>query len=322
MMATEMAVGFGHQGMTAVNFGHNFPLHQHHQIDGYDYYTHQPARSYQDHVMVAQHNQHHDEVDEEDIEDEDIDEEEEEESENESMYTSADMDSEVASEDLAEPEPNVAEQLLEFAQAVNRDIQKYFGRKKSAHEPDSSVGTVYEDRFASGKSGRELYYADLLRVAQNGDAAEPYSTGRGRRTDASISPRASTSSASSAAENADVINANYSCQKGLGPLKELFDFAIGGCMDSISNDRRDGHWQSQDSSSSQKCFPTLPWRKRALPSSFFVEPGSRGQPRNGSVGYGSHVTMIPEHETPDFSDLVANFTSDYDNQLTATTVSH
>ncbi|XP_022089413.1 uncharacterized protein LOC110978601 [Acanthaster planci] len=311
MMATEMAVGFG-QGMSAASFGHNFPLHPHHPMGGYDYYA-QP-RNYQDHVMMG-HRQQQDE-EEEDIEDEDIDEE----SENESMYTSADMDSEIASEDLAEPEPNVAEQLLEFAEAVNRDIQKYFGRKKSAHEPES-VGTLYEDRFASGKSGRELYYADLLRVAQNGDAAEPYTTGRSRRTDSSVSPRTSTSSAST--ENADVTNANYSCKKGLGPLKELFDFAIGGCVDSVNNDRHGGQWQRQGSS--QKCLQTLPWRKRALPSSFFMEPGARDQSRTGgagNVGYGPHVTMITEHETPDFSDLVANFTSDYDSQITATTISH
>ncbi|XP_071796782.1 protein PERCC1-like [Asterias amurensis] len=340
MMATEMAVSYAahHPNMTAVNFGHHgYPRHHHHhhhqqhhqhhhQMSGYDYYT--PQRSYQDQVL-SRHGEVQDDYDEEDddVEDDDV-----EDSDNESLYTSADMDSELASEDLSDPEPNVAEQLLEFAEAVNRDIQKYFGRKKGSHEPDS-LGTVYEDRFASGKSGRELYYADLLRVAQSGDAAEPSSSGRGRRgVNSSSSPR---NMSTSSADNIDPVNG---CTKGLGPLKELFDFALGGCVDETRIEHHhqgtsDEHrWVHRHQEPTGKSLSALPWRKRSLPTSFFVEPGAKGLSSSSSslsrkcvsssVSFGSHVAMVTEQDTPDFSDLVANFTSEYDTHIAGTVVSH
>lgn len=335
MMATEMAVSYAvhHPNMTAVNFAHGYPPrhhhhHQHHhQMSGYEYYT--PQRSYQDQVLSRHGEVQDDYDDEEEEEDAEDDDDDGEDSENESLYTSADMDSELASEDLPDPVPNVAEQLLEFAEAVNRDIQKYFGRKKGSHEPES-LGTVYEDRFASGKSGRELYYADLLRVAQSGDAAEPYTSGRGRRgvPDASSSPRMSTSSA----DSIDPVNGCSS--KGLGPLKELFDFALWGCVDEARHHQGNSSEEEQrlqyphppHQDLSGKSSRAIPWRKRSLPTSFFMEPGAKAlSSRNragSSVSFGSHVAMVTEQDTPDFSDLVANFASEYDTHIAVSAVSH
>ncbi|XP_041086745.1 protein PERCC1-like [Polyodon spathula] len=57
-------------------------------------------------------------------------------------------------------------QLLRFADLINCDIQRYFGKKSKEEDPDACE--IYEDRLsAAGRSGRERYYADLMRVAQS-----------------------------------------------------------------------------------------------------------------------------------------------------------
>ena len=49
---------------------------------------------------------------------------------------------------------------------VNQDIKKFFRRKKDEESCD-----IYEDKWVTTKSGRELYYADLLRIA-HGESVE------------------------------------------------------------------------------------------------------------------------------------------------------
>ncbi|MGH0158599.1 UNVERIFIED_CONTAM: hypothetical protein FKN15_000323 [Acipenser sinensis] len=57
-------------------------------------------------------------------------------------------------------------QLLRFADLINCDIQRYFSKKSKEEDPDACE--IYEDRLSSvGRSGRERYYADLMRVAQS-----------------------------------------------------------------------------------------------------------------------------------------------------------
>ena len=87
--------------------------------------------------------------------------------------------------DDTQQEEDEADRLLSFANQVNKDINKLFHKKDSCN--------IYEDRWKRGKSGRELYYADLLRIAQGEDMEEKTYSGRMDR------------------------------KMGLGPLKELFE---------------------------------------------------------------------------------------------------
>uniref|UniRef100_H3AXQ2 Proline and glutamate rich with coiled coil 1 n=1 Tax=Latimeria chalumnae TaxID=7897 RepID=H3AXQ2_LATCH len=160
----------------------------------------------------------------------------------------------------------MASQLLRFAELINKDIQRYFGRKSKEEDPDSC--NIYEDRFSSGKSGRELYYADLLRIARSGDNEEEES-----------------------------ICDKDGIQK-LGPLSELFEYGLHRYLKQRSFESRDGRKQKLE----RKYAHVIPMYKRRLPPSFWKEP-SPSSP------------YILNSNTPDFSDLLANWTSDTNHEL-------
>ncbi|CAH1274049.1 LA16c-312E8.5 [Branchiostoma lanceolatum] len=205
------------------------------------------------------------EEDDEEIEDDDID--------NVSNYTGEDVES-PRSEVLLEPAHDMTKQLLDFAEAVNNDIQKYFGRKKN--DPDSC--DIYEDRFTSGKSGRELYYADLLRIAQNGDSADP----------------GTKNSQQSRKDGSDGV---YKKGGTLGPLQDLFEFGLKKHI--VENKLIKSSKKLKRLKLDSRLEDIVPMQKRKLPDSFFKEPYAR-------VSDG-RVSLV-NSSTPDFSDLLATWT--------------
>ncbi|XP_070579818.1 protein PERCC1-like [Ptychodera flava] len=206
----------------------------------------------------------------------DIDEMDDYESEYEEETTTADIG------------PNVTQQLLSFAEMVNGDIQKYFGRK--ADSEDSC--NIYEDRFSMGKSGRELYYADLLKIAQNGDP-----------TLDELRPRQSGSDKNK--KRTVVVNSNHENHKGkgksLGPFNELFEFAIGKHLAERKTMNSYHHKKIKRLKLDlKKHDKVIPWQNRNLPKSFFKEPNSPAK-KNG---------IMHPSSTPDFSDLIAIYDDD------------
>lgn len=114
-------------------------------------------------------------------------------------------------------------QLLEFSRAISKDIQKYFGRKN-----DDDWCDIYEDKFKSVKSGRELYYRDLLRVAQHG--GKPQDEVHDRKEHKLI--MYVEDRRSKTPDGKMVLNA------GLGPLAELFEVMPKDCPEtSICNEK-------------------------------------------------------------------------------------
>ncbi|XP_072335961.1 protein PERCC1 [Scyliorhinus torazame] len=170
-------------------------------------------------------------------------------------------------------------QLLRFTELINNDIQKYFGRKNKDDDPDAC--NIYEDRFSSGKSGRELYYADLIRIAQDGDQEE-------EESHVSFTP----------SREIDIQTLKLICDREsnrkLGPLAELFEYGLHKYMKQTVLNRRDSKRQKLD----RKYGNIIPMHRRRLPLSFWREPVS---PMPGCILHTS---------TPDFSDLLANWTSE------------
>ncbi|XP_078274527.1 protein PERCC1 [Rhinoraja longicauda] len=174
-------------------------------------------------------------------------------------------------------------QLLRFTQIINTDIRRYFGRKSKDDDPDSC--NIYEDRFYSGKSGRELYYADLIKIAQDGDQEEEelHATSRLTRDMDSLAGK--------------MVCDRESIQR-LGPLAELFEYGLHKYLKPAAINRRHSRGQKLD----QKYAHLVPMHSRRLPSSFWKEP----------------VSLVPactlHTSTPDFSDLLANWTSESNGQ--------
>ncbi|XP_077980101.1 protein PERCC1-like [Glandiceps talaboti] len=202
-----------------------------------------------------------------------------------------DYDESDGGEPVGDVEQNVTKQLLSFAEMVNTDIQKYFGRKKDS---DDSCN-IYEDRFSTGKSGRELYYADLLKIAQAGD---PLSD--------ELKPRSRAKDDDRKKKRTVVVNTDYVDLKGksksIGPLNELFDFAIGKHV-AESRIVSTNHCKKikRLKRELKRHDNVIPWQNRNLPKSFFKEPNSPVK-KNG--------ILHPSCNTPDFSDLMDIYNDD------------
>ena len=100
---------------------------------------------------------------------------------------------------------------------VNQDIQKFFGKRKVLDEPEVIADCKKKFRL----SGRELYYADLLRVAQHGDSADSCQ-------EVAEPTRVIRFGSSEESNDAESISPKVIESGGLGPLEELFDFAEAG----------------------------------------------------------------------------------------------
>ncbi|XP_036386910.1 protein PERCC1 [Megalops cyprinoides] len=185
--------------------------------------------------------------------------------------------------------------LLRFADLINSDIQRYFGRKNREEDPDAC--DIYEDRTFQGKCGRERYYADLVKMAQTGDSSS--AGGKGGQEEAQDSPSTPLNLPCEVDCQALEVLCSQENTQQLGPLAELFDYGLrrfvgsnGGSKQAPQQkgDRRHGH--------------ILPMCKRRLPPSFWTEP-TPAQP----------VCMLSTSNTPDFSDLLANWTTESSQEL-------
>ena len=176
---------------------------------------------------------------------------------------------------IAEPIAfDVTKQLLDFAETVNVDIQKFFGRRKG----EEDACDIYADKWTSGKSGRELYYADLLRVAQ-GESCDR-------------------SSSSPAANNKHTYTGKLDKKVGLGPLNDLFEIGLKSYLkDSNAKHKKDRRIKVDLKDS-------IPMHQRKLPLSFFKEPKTMENKRHKQ----NNNNILTATKTPDFSDLLESWT--------------
>jgi hypothetical protein len=182
-----------------------------------------------------------------------------------------------------ERQPDVTQQLLNFAEMVNADIKKYFGRRKG----DEDSCDIYEDKWVAPKSGRELYYADLLRIAQGGDGAVDH---RSSKTKRELTPvLESLAEEDKSVDNRSQFTGRMDKALGLGPLNELFDYGLRQYL----ADRKHKHKQSK-----RLKVDIRPMQDRTLPGSFWREPGTVGQRTN---------SLIQPPRPPDFSDLLSSW---------------
>lgn len=218
--------------------------------------------------------------DDEDIDEDDIDEFIDDDCEE-------DMDTE-HSPDCKNPKENeVTHKLLSYLETVNSDIKKYFGKRSGEDACD-----IFEDKWTSGKSGRELYYADLVRIAQCGDISDdPKISGIGKE---------------------DVpCSGKLDKKAGLGPLKELFETAKSSAV-------------KHKETSKKSLDKYTPMKTRNLPKSFFKEPVVKPCETDKTV-----ITSQKQSKTatetkptssstklPDFSDLLESWTREDISHLT------
>ncbi|XP_075755263.1 protein PERCC1 [Pelodiscus sinensis] len=166
-------------------------------------------------------------------------------------------------------------QLLKFSELISSDIQRYFGRKAPDEDPDSC--NIYEDGLSPCRSGRELYYADLLRLAQSGDP------------DAEDAPGLLAAPGQLEQRVWRSICNKDGAQK-LGPLAELFEY---GLRRFLKRRAAEG-WKLR---LERKYAHITPMHKRKLPQSFWKEPSPT-------------PPCILNTNPPDFSDLLANWTAE------------
>ncbi|XP_023567123.1 uncharacterized protein LOC111815765 [Octodon degus] len=180
------------------------------------------------------------------------------------------------SPEVAPEGPDNAEtpqQLLRFSQLINGDIQRYFGPKDKGQDPDSC--DIYADSQPASCSARELYYADLMRLAQGKSSEDKKAIDSGVCSTWVLE--------GPACGSADGV-------PPLGPLAELFDFGLRqfpGPSTSVGRrlrlERKYGH--------------ITPMTQRKLPPSFWKEPAP------SALG-------LLHPGTPDFSDLLASWSAE------------
>uniref|UniRef100_A0A2K6FNT4 Proline and glutamate rich with coiled coil 1 n=1 Tax=Propithecus coquereli TaxID=379532 RepID=A0A2K6FNT4_PROCO len=178
---------------------------------------------------------------EEEEEEEEEGEEEEEEEEDPPPQCSgwAEPTPEAAPEGPGRPETPL--QLLRFSELISSDIQRYFGRKDKGQDPDAC--DIYADGRPAGSSARELYYADLVRLAQ------------GRPWEDEEAPEPGVCSLGLSRDRA----------QPLGPLAELFDYGLRRCAGPRASG---GHSMRLE----RKYGHITPMTQRKLPPSFWKEP--------------------------------------------------
>ena len=198
---------------------------------------------------------------------------------------------------------DVTTQLLDFVDRVNYDIQKYFSHKKDCDSCD-----IYEDKWKSGgKSGRELYYADLLRMARGCIEEEKKSPSPGRvKNSPDVSP--------------DTTEYSGKMDKavGLGPLSDLFKSSspidLSGYK-KIRDVKKDNgksintKVSSKDSNrgiavSPEKMVDLGPMMHRKLPESFWVEPKIKEIAKNKESLKTTKCDLPNSPSNLDFSDLL------------------
>lgn len=201
--------------------------------------------------------------------------------------------------------PDMTQKLLSFADMINADIKKFFGKKKDEESCD-----IYEDKWVTTKSGRELYYADLLRIAhgENFDsksAKELFSL---------------PDSPNEIIENRNNFSGKMDTKLGLGPLNELFEY---GLRHFIIDSKIKAKKLKRLKTEIKKVEDVTPMHQRKLPESFWREPGKvvHSDPR---INGGNTVVMHTSHP-PDFSDLLQSWTGatvdDFSGELSSSEMS-
>uniref|UniRef100_A0A8D2JN74 Proline and glutamate rich with coiled coil 1 n=1 Tax=Sciurus vulgaris TaxID=55149 RepID=A0A8D2JN74_SCIVU len=177
--------------------------------------------------------------------------------------------------------PETPLRLLRFSELISGDIQRYFGRKDKAQDPD--VCDIYEDGHLASHSARELYYADLVHLAQGRVPEDEEATEPGLHM-----PRESEGQACRSSLSEDRM-------LPLGPLAELFDY---GLRQFLGPRASAGHRLKLE----QKYSHITPMTQRKLPPSFWKEPAP------SALG-------LLHPGTPDFSDLLASWSSEAGPEL-------
>ncbi len=166
---------------------------------------------------------------------------------------------------------DMTKQLLDFAVTVSADIQKYFGQRK---EDDSC--DIYENKWTSKKSGRELYLADILRIANGSDADEVQK---------------------SKSEKDKLPTGKLNKRNGLGPLDELFkDIQKQQTVKDTGNKNKKVKRLQQPNSAMSSL------QERKLPASFWIEPTQKHGNKVSKLSGSNQTLQAPS--TPDFSDLL------------------
>ncbi|KAL4241088.1 hypothetical protein ACF0H5_001866 [Mactra antiquata] len=195
-----------------------------------------------------------------------------------------------------EPKKDMTKQLLDFASVVSSDIQKFFGRKKG--EDDSC--DIYEDKWTSTKSGRELYYADLMKIVHGED--------KGNSKAGKSSPLLDISnSVSEVKDNRSSFTGKPDKKIGVGPLNELFEYGLRHFMadKKLKNNKEIKRLKPE----SKKFQSVTPMHTRKLPTSFWKEPGSQAS-NVAESRQSSNSTVLQSNNPPDFSDLLESWRLD------------
>lgn len=196
-----------------------------------------------------------------------------------------------------EPKPDMTKQLLDFATMVSTDIQKFFGRKKG----DDDSCDIYEDKWKSTKSGRELYYADLMKIVHGEE--------KGGKGGSKSPPLLDISnSVGDKRDNRNTFTGKADKKLGIGPLNELFEYGLRHFL----TDKKLKHSKELKrlKTDARKFENVTPMQSRKLPTSFWKEPGSQSgnQSENGKQAGGQ--TVLQSSNPPDFSDLLESWRLD------------
>ena len=209
-----------------------------------------------------------------------------------------DDENEGDSENTNKP-PDMTTRLLNFAESANADIQKFFGRRKD----EEDYCDIYENKWNVTKSGRELYYADLMKIVRG---EEKGGSSRKSSSTSSTSPPLLDISNSNpkrdALDNRNSFSGKQDSKLGLGPLEELFDYGLRNLMP----DKRLKVKELRRPRTDNKQLESIrSMQSRKLPNSFWHEPGSQCSDfrRNGG-------TVIHSNNPPDFSDLLDSWRLD------------
>lgn len=217
---------------------------------------------------------------------EEEDEEEELEGEESGSHSSVPQSSDwaMAGPEEAPPGPSSPEmplQLLRFSELISGDIQKYFGRKEKGQDPDAC--DIYSDSRLAGSSARELYCADLMRLAQGGSPDDNEASKPGVHL-----PRGPERQVCRTGLGGD-------SAQPLGPLAELFDYGLRQFSGARTSAGRRVRLE-------QKYGHITPMTQRKLPPSFWREPAP------------SPLGLL-HPGTPDFSDLLASWSAEAGPEL-------
>ncbi|XP_013381939.1 uncharacterized protein LOC106152765 [Lingula anatina] len=239
--------------------------------------------------------------------DESFDEEVDEEFTDEEEETFSDEDLERALNATEQKNNDATQKLLNFAEMVNKDIQKFFGQKKDVED----ACDIYQDKWTSGKSGRELYYADLLKIAHGYDSEDnPKPSKKSKRSSSNDFVELQSSKGSE-----QEFTGKMDKKIGMGPLNELFEYGLRNFL--TDKNVLNSHEKLKRIKFDVKKFEhVVPMNDRQLPESFWKEPGSVPK-NNNKTGNGLSNGLLPGSKLPDFGDLIDNWMGVEDRECEA-----